>query len=101
MHKDLKEIELVSDPSFNNATFNLQILRYGKTQWLDPLVHVPCPLPSPHTDWPQPCGPALLACRSADAPITRKPLTQDKSERFHLCRWVAPQSLVTGLALAN
>lgn len=54
-------------------------------------------LPSLHTERPRRCGPALLARRSTDAPITRKSLTQDKSERFHLCRWVAPQSLVTGL----
>lgn len=51
--------------------------------------------------WPQHCGLTLLACRSVDAPITHKSLTQDKSELFHLCRWVTPQSLVTGLELAN
>lgn len=67
---------------------------------MDPLVHVAHPR-SLNTDWPQRCGPALLPCRSADAPITRKSLTQDKSECFHLCWWVTPQSLVTGLALGN
>lgn len=43
----------------------------------------------------------LLAFRSLGTQITYKSLTQDKSESFHLCRWVTPQSLVTGLAFAN
>lgn len=32
---------------------------------------------------------------------TDYPQVLDKSEPFHLRRWVTPQSLVTGLALAN
>lgn len=71
----------------------------GKTKRVDSSVHVSL-LITLHIDWPQ-CGAALMACRSADVPIMPKSLTQDKSERFHLCRWVAPQSLVTGLALTN
>lgn len=46
-------------------------------------------------------GPALVAFRSVDVPITRKTLTEVKSQRFDQCRWVTPQSLVAGLALAN
>lgn len=69
-------------------------------QWLDSPVGVPHHPLLMHR-LTTVCSPALLACRSMDAPITHKSLTQDKSEPFHLCRWVTPQSLFTGLALAN
>lgn len=73
----------------------------GRPRKMGPLQFRSPVLLPPGAAWTRRCGAALLACRSADAPITHKSLTQDRSERFHLCRWVTPQSLVTGLALAN
>lgn len=99
-HGDGFEMSLrVPDTSLNDVILISRLWGLGRlNEWILQFMSY---MSSSHTDWTQHCGPALLACRSVDALITRESLTQDKSERFHLCRWVASQSLVTGLALAN